>query len=413
MERVRILLAVLVVALVAPAGAADFTVTTTADGADANLIDGVCNDGTGECTLRAAIQTANAEGGADDVLLAAGVYELSLKRNTDLADGATGDLDVTSDITVTGIGNDAPCSGIGCSSIDAKAAKDRVFDVAAAGDLRLENLSVANGKAAKDDFNPVQILDEVSGGCIRVAGDFEADDFVAQRCSSPDDGGCIGFVDGATGAFEDSLLTACKAKDGGGGIESDLADVDLERVTISGSSAGDDGGGIELSGGQVTARNLTLSGNKAREGAGLELEGGATAVLNNVTLAANKASDGASLHNDGSTITISNSIVSSKKGNDCSGPVTSDDNNIDGGTSCGFGEAGDQSNVDPLLEELLDNGGEVPTHALGVGSPAIDRGDDGSCENEDARNQDRFDVNGVGTVDTECDVGAFEFIPPM
>src|SRR5581483_8003737 len=37
-----------------------FTVNSLADAGDATPGDGVCNDGTGNCTLRAAIQEANA-----------------------------------------------------------------------------------------------------------------------------------------------------------------------------------------------------------------------------------------------------------------------------------------------------------------------------------------------------------------
>ncbi|MCS6803726.1 MAG: hypothetical protein NZ823_01110, partial [Blastocatellia bacterium] len=44
---------------------ATFVVTSTGDGADSNLADGVCDDGTGRCTLRAAIEQANARAGAD------------------------------------------------------------------------------------------------------------------------------------------------------------------------------------------------------------------------------------------------------------------------------------------------------------------------------------------------------------
>ncbi len=43
--------------------AATFTVNSTGDGGDSNTGDGICNDGTGACTLRAAIQQANAAGG--------------------------------------------------------------------------------------------------------------------------------------------------------------------------------------------------------------------------------------------------------------------------------------------------------------------------------------------------------------
>ncbi len=45
--------------------AATFVVNSTGDGADSDTADGICNDGSGNCTLRAAIQQANASAGAD------------------------------------------------------------------------------------------------------------------------------------------------------------------------------------------------------------------------------------------------------------------------------------------------------------------------------------------------------------
>lgn len=75
MLRLRPAIAVLValVALASPflgghpdrASAATFTVNSTGDGGDSNTADGICNDGIGNCTLRAAIQQANASPGTD------------------------------------------------------------------------------------------------------------------------------------------------------------------------------------------------------------------------------------------------------------------------------------------------------------------------------------------------------------
>jgi len=51
-----------------PAFAAEFTVTWgSTDAVDANPGDGVCDDGTGNCTLRAAIMETNALPGADTI----------------------------------------------------------------------------------------------------------------------------------------------------------------------------------------------------------------------------------------------------------------------------------------------------------------------------------------------------------
>ena len=47
--------------------ASTFTVNSTGDGADSNTSDGVCNDGSGNCTLRAAIEQSNATPGTDTI----------------------------------------------------------------------------------------------------------------------------------------------------------------------------------------------------------------------------------------------------------------------------------------------------------------------------------------------------------
>ena len=50
-------------------GQATFVVDSTGDGGDSNAGNGVCDDGTGNCTLRAAIEEANALSGTDTVKL--------------------------------------------------------------------------------------------------------------------------------------------------------------------------------------------------------------------------------------------------------------------------------------------------------------------------------------------------------
>ena len=58
----------------------------------------------------------------------------------------------------------------------------------------------------------------------------------------------------------------------------------------------------------------------------------------------------------------------------------------------------------PGLDSLADNGGPTLTHALGVGSPAIDSADAGACPATDQRGVAR--PQGAG-----CDVGSFEYVP--
>src|SRR5690242_12861066 len=60
------------------AQAATFVVSTTSDSVDVLPGDGVCADATGACSLRAAVQEANALAGFDRIELPAGTFGLSL-----------------------------------------------------------------------------------------------------------------------------------------------------------------------------------------------------------------------------------------------------------------------------------------------------------------------------------------------
>src|SRR5437870_4786616 len=80
--------------LLTNAEAATYTVTTFSD---------VINAGDGVLSLREAVIAANASVGPHTILLSAGTYNLTIDGpSEDLA--ATGDLDITNDVTITGAG---------------------------------------------------------------------------------------------------------------------------------------------------------------------------------------------------------------------------------------------------------------------------------------------------------------------
>src|SRR6266498_1590126 len=102
-----------------------FTVISTVDAVDANPGNGVCASVSAGCTLRAAIQEANATpGGNAEIMLPAGLYTLTLAGSSENA-AATGDLDITKSVTITG-------AGVGQTIIDGNSI-DRVFDIRTVG----------------------------------------------------------------------------------------------------------------------------------------------------------------------------------------------------------------------------------------------------------------------------------------
>jgi len=88
-----LLLSVCFAVLPIRAEAVTFTVNSTDDGLDADLGDGVCATDGGVCTLRAAIQEANALDGPDVVKLKTGLYMLTIAGASE-NDCSNGDLDI-------------------------------------------------------------------------------------------------------------------------------------------------------------------------------------------------------------------------------------------------------------------------------------------------------------------------------
>src|ERR687895_796666 len=99
-----VVVALLLLGLTVPAAAdaaLPFTVNNTRDEVDTNPGNGQCQtfSGAGQCSLRAAIQEANASLGHDTINILPGVYELEVPTlNDDLPE--TGDYDIHGSVTI-------------------------------------------------------------------------------------------------------------------------------------------------------------------------------------------------------------------------------------------------------------------------------------------------------------------------
>jgi len=138
-----------------PVVAATFTVNATDDRIDADPSDGACDADLAtageQCTLRAALQQANVNADLDAIMLPAGTYRLT-RRGGDEDEAATGDLDITSSVVITG-------AGAKTTIVDGRKARDRVFEIR--GDATLSAITVQRGRAAPGS---------TGGGGIRTTG---------------------------------------------------------------------------------------------------------------------------------------------------------------------------------------------------------------------------------------------------
>ena len=179
----------------------------------------------------------------------------------------------------------------------------------------------------------------------------------------------------------------------GGGIEDRSpggGSLNITGCTFSGNIA-NEGGAIKIQSNVVNVTNTTLSGNTGNNHGGGIANYSGTLTLTSSTITGNTTNGAGSAGglvniSAGATSTVRNSIISGNTGPnnpDVSGSLTSGGYNFIGKSngSTGFtnGVNNDQvgtiaSPKDPLLLPLGNYGGKTRTHALSVGSPAIDKG---------------------------------------
>lgn len=365
--------------------AAVFTVTKLTDSND-----GLCN---ADCSLREAVRAANALAGMDTLSLPAGTLTLSMAgRAENMA--ATGDLDVLDALEIRG-------QGAEITLIDGNDL-DRVFHNFAAS-VEIAELSILGGRAADQDH----------GGAIANEGSLTLRDIVARNNTADAGGGGIFNTDVLLierSTVSDNTVTAPSGN--GGGIEN-TGDLEVVASTLSGNEtqgfSGSGGGLMNLS--VAVLRNTTISGNSTLgsfgDGGGIHTSNALT--LLNCTVHGNTAGDdGDAIGGIGFSQTFTNSLIS---GDCANGTVTvSQGGNLESpGNTCGF-SGGDQRNVTAAslaLGALADNGVPTRTHALQIGSVAIDRALNGPCPAQDQRLRSR-PVDGDGNGSVVCDVGAFE-----
>lgn len=227
-----------------------------------------------------------------------------------------------------------------------------------------------------------------------------------------------------TTTISESIISNNQATAGGGGIEFDSGtSMTIDKTTISGNTAPAAGGIANVSGNLLTITNSTISNNTATQspqpGGILSLFSPVTiknstvtgnnhtavgiqgnAIISNTTIAGNS---GYGLEVFTNSLSITNSILANNTNTDCriqwGATVTTNQNNIiETNSGCGT----PASTADPLLGPLADNGGLTETMALLQNSPALETGNNATCETTDQRGI----LRPQGTV---CDLGAYEY----
>jgi len=350
------------------AHAAYFVVDTTADLGDQMPGDGVCQAFTGECSLRGAVEEANAFAGADGIVVPAGTYATSITVTDQLVIGGAG-----AEVTIIDAG------GTG-TAVTANNADLALLDVTITG---------ANGT-------------NVGGGIMSNGGRLTVIDCTIRDNQAGNMGGGI-YKEGGNLLVIGSTISNNFSFNVGGGIASD-SQAHLINTTVSGNRVLNTGGGI-YNGQTMTLTNCTVTLNGCiNTGSGIDSrsDGVEHLELENTIAAGNRL-----LTLD----PIAMELVDLGPGVDCIGDDVGGSYNLLQTNMCAITGSANQIGADAMLGELQDNGGQTPTHALLAGSPAIDAANPatpgsgpGTCPTADQRAIGR--PQGAA-----CDVGAYEAAP--
>jgi len=360
-----------------PMAGSTSTVNSLGDAADTSVGNGLCDSDSGtpgdQCTLRAAIQEANAVFGDDTINISVtGVINL------------TGALpNISSNITITGPGSASLTVRRDTGGIY------RIFTINS-GTISISGMTISNGRTADGVLGTGNNVGPSGGGILQSSGSLTLTDVVLTGNTTGkgyDDlssGGSLGGFGGFGGGIDVTgtlVMTNCVVSNNttgnggqggsggsggrGAGIFTEAnAQVTLQNVTITGNVTGTGGGpttgqsgygaGIWSggSGFQATATlnmtNVTISNNSTADandttgsGAGLYVIAG-TATLNNCTVSNNHtgnssrpirgAGRGAGIFNNGTMRILASTISGNSTGNgDSSG-----DSNVGGGIDNNF-----------------------------------------------------------------------------
>ncbi len=315
-------LGLLALAACNPTAAETFVVNTTADTSDA-AINGVCADANGHCSLRAAIEEANANPNVTAIDLTGGqTYTLS-----------SGVLPIAHPAYIT--------ASDGQATIDANNTSP-VFDITSAGGVhRLTNLNITGGTSSRGAVRieggattEVQI-DETRVHHNNADGIHVASGTLKLSNSTIDNNQFIGFV--SSGGISDIYQATI--------TNNSIVFSDLQML-LEGTPT------VTMDASTITSANT-----------GMKVNGSSTLAISNSVI-----------DTTGVNCTVANGI-------------TSAGNNVTTDSTCGLAGANDDQSAERVVKPLADNGGPVPTQMPDPNDGAHNTRTCGPADSFDARGQ--------------------------
>ncbi len=239
-----------------------WTVDSTGDSSDATPGDGSCADSGSQCTLRAAIEEANALAGNDTIQFASGVSTIEL---------TLGQLEISGDLVIDGDEGISIARNSGATAF-------RIFYITSGVTVELTRLSIEQGLTTESDPH---------GGGIYNMGNL-----TLTECTV-DSNATYGDVDGVDGA------NGLNGNDGAAGVNRSLAAHGEDGAPGSWGENGDNGEQGGAGGAGEAGENGETGGAGADSGHGGGIYNEGELQITRCTISNNRTSDGGDGANGG------------------------------------------------------------------------------------------------------------------
>ena len=341
----------------------------------------------GDCSLREAVNAANASPSDDTINFASGLTSITLTNEIVINNAGA--------LTING-------TGANNLTIDGGAGPNRIFFINEAT-VTVSGVTLTGGNGTGANFSG-------EGGAIFAYFGLLTLDGVHIAGNSAYHGGGV-FFNVGTAHITNSTISGNTASYSGGGIYINFSgSLTIANSTISGNTSNDEGGGIYADEYTFTTlRNVTITNNTAYYGGGIkattDYPWNPVLDFGNTIVAGNTATSGIApeIYNNRGI-----SIFTSAGGN-LVGDSPGDSTNTE--TPIAY-QPTDIRDTNPLLGALQNNGGSTPTRALLPGSPAIDKGINSLAVDPFNNSILQTDQRGLTRiVGSAVDIGAFEFAP--
>jgi CSLREA domain-containing protein len=269
-----------------------YVVNSTNDDADATAQDGLCQTANGECTLRAAIEQANADGVATTINFI-----------------ATGTITLSSDLPIISI--DLSINGPGADRLTIHGADSyRPFYISSGRTVVISGLTLTRGRSS-------------SGGAIyNSMGTLTVDTCTVSYNTASGVGGGIYNYGGAL-VIKASTLSSNTSSSSGGGIYNSMGNMTIEASAISGNLASYYGGGVYSGNGGLTIKASIISSNVASNtasgGGGLYLSYSSADLTNNIVTDNRADGAGSGIYISGAAPRLWHTTIARNIGGDGSG----------------------------------------------------------------------------------------------